>query len=75
MTRDRIFLVHILEAMEWIQRFTVQGRDDFLADRKNQSAVLRELEISEKRSKAFPANCAKPIPISLGNKWPAWGTS
>ena len=45
MTRDRIFLVHILEAMEWIQRFTVQGRDDFLAERKTQSAVLRELEI------------------------------
>jgi len=35
----------VLEAIEAIRDFTADGRDDFMADRKTQSAVIRQLEI------------------------------
>jgi uncharacterized protein with HEPN domain len=41
---DRAYLEHILECIGWITRFTAGGRDEFLSDRKTQSAVLRELQ-------------------------------
>lgn len=43
--RDRLFLAHIFEAIERIERFTVDGRAAFMADEKTQSAVMRQLEI------------------------------
>ena len=43
--RDRLFLAHILEAIADIQSFIAAGRDGFMADRKTQSAVVRQLEI------------------------------
>ena len=43
--RDRLFLAHILEAIADIQSFVVAGREGFMADRKTQSAVVRQLEI------------------------------
>jgi len=57
MKRDRIYLDHILECIGWIERFTVEGREAFLKDRKTQSAVLRELqtlaESTERLSEEF----------------------
>ena len=43
--RDRLFLAHILEAIADIGSFVVAGREGFMADRKTQSAVVRQLEI------------------------------
>jgi len=43
--RDALFLGHIIAAAQDIQVFTVEGRDAFFADRKTQSAVIRQLEI------------------------------
>lgn len=45
MKDDRIYIDHILECMEWITRYTAEGRDAFFSDRKTQSATLRELQI------------------------------
>jgi uncharacterized protein with HEPN domain len=42
--RDRLFLGHILEAIEAIESFTT-GRAAFMADLKTQSAVVRQIEI------------------------------
>jgi uncharacterized protein with HEPN domain len=42
--RDRVHIDHILECIEWIARYTADGRDTFFSDRKTQSAVLRELQ-------------------------------
>ncbi len=57
MKSDRIFLDHILECVNWIERFTSEGREAFLKDRKTQSAVLRELqtlaESTERLSEEF----------------------
>jgi uncharacterized protein with HEPN domain len=43
--RDRLYLQHVLDAIEDAQTFTVDGRESFLSDRKTQSAVIRQLEI------------------------------
>lgn len=43
--RDRLFLQHMLAAIDDIALFTNGGKAEFLADRKTQSAVVRQLEI------------------------------
>ena len=43
--RDRLFLKHVLAAIDDIESFTTGGRSGFMADRKTQSAVVRQLEI------------------------------
>jgi uncharacterized protein with HEPN domain len=43
--RDRLFLVHVLSAIESITSFTVEGQRAFMADAKTQSAVIRQLEV------------------------------
>ena len=43
--RDTLFLKHIALAIADIESFTDQGRRGFMADRKTQSAVVRQLEI------------------------------
>jgi uncharacterized protein with HEPN domain len=43
--RDALFLGHVLGAVADIGNFTAEGRQVFMADRKTQSAVMRQLEI------------------------------
>jgi uncharacterized protein with HEPN domain len=43
MKNDRLYLVHIIECIEKIERFTTEGKDSFLLDDKTQDAVLRNL--------------------------------
>ena len=43
--RDRLFLKHVLSAIAEIESYTMDGRTGFMADRKTQSAVIRQLEI------------------------------
>jgi uncharacterized protein with HEPN domain len=43
--RDRLFLRHVLNAIDEIGSFTVEGQSTFMSDRKTQSAVIRQLEI------------------------------
>jgi uncharacterized protein with HEPN domain len=40
---DRLYLVHIRECIERIERYTASGQDAFLADTLIQDAVLRNL--------------------------------
>jgi uncharacterized protein with HEPN domain len=42
---DSIYLKHILECLDRISIYTVDGRDAFLADAKTQDAVLRNLQV------------------------------
>ena len=46
MKDDRVYLDHILECLEWIARYCGEGQQAFFADRKAQSATLRELAIA-----------------------------
>lgn len=45
MKDDRIYLLHIRDAIQYIGEYTVAGQESFLADRKTQDAVVRNLEI------------------------------
>ncbi len=51
----RVNLVHILECIEKIERFTVGGRERFLADDLVQDAVLRNFEIIGEAAKRIDA--------------------
>jgi uncharacterized protein with HEPN domain len=42
---DRVFLLHIREAIARISEYTRNGRDLFFSDTKTQDAVVRNLEI------------------------------
>ena len=43
--RDGLFLQPVLNAIDEIESFTTNGRSGFKADRKTQSAVIRQVEI------------------------------
>ena len=43
MTRDRVYLLHIKEAIRKIERFTAAGRAEFFSSELVQDAVLRNL--------------------------------
>jgi len=40
---DGLHLEHIVDCIEWVRRFTIDGREAFFADRKTQDAVVRNL--------------------------------
>jgi uncharacterized protein with HEPN domain len=40
---DRLYLIHIQEAIERIEEYTQDGKEYFLGDHKTQDAVLRNL--------------------------------
>jgi uncharacterized protein with HEPN domain len=40
---DRLYLIHIQEAIERIEEYTEDGKEVFFTDRKTQDAVLRNL--------------------------------
>lgn len=44
MKNETVYLDHIVECIEWIERHTAEGKEVFLKDRKTQSAVLREIQ-------------------------------
>ena len=45
MKDDRLYLSHILEAVEKIEQYTAEGREAFFGDSRTQDAVLRNFEI------------------------------
>lgn len=45
MKEDRIYLLHIADALADIQEYTKIGRDDFFSRKLVQDAVIRNLEI------------------------------
>ena len=62
MKSDRHYLDHILECLEWISRYTQQGRDAFFTERKTQSAVLRELQTLAESTKRLSAGLKEAHP-------------
>lgn len=45
MSRDQVYLRHIIEAIEKIERYTAVGKDVFLTESHWQDAVVRQLEV------------------------------
>jgi uncharacterized protein with HEPN domain len=42
---DRVYLLHIRDALERVVSYTKDGRESFFADAKTQDAVIRNLEV------------------------------
>ena len=45
MSRDFLYLRHILDALQRIERYTAGGRDEFLATDHLQDATIRQFEV------------------------------
>lgn len=45
MKDDKLYLIHILECIERVERYTSDGRNAFFSSRMTQDAVLRNLHI------------------------------
>ena len=60
MSRDDVYLRHILDAILSVQEYVTAGRDAFLSDSMRQDAVMRRLEIIGEAAKQLsPETTAK----------------
>jgi len=75
MKDDRIYLLHIRDAVQLILDYTTAGQEGFFADRKTQDAVVRNLEIIGEQRSAYLNRSRTLIPISLGDQSPECETS
>lgn len=60
--RDGLFLQHIVAAVADIQDFAAGGRETFLADRKTQRAVIRQVEIIGEAVKSLSPELTESAP-------------
>lgn len=51
MKDDRLYLIHILECIERVERYTSEGRQVFLDDTKTQDATVRNLQVLAESTK------------------------
>ena len=59
----RVFLLHILQAIEDIKEYTAgMDLEDFLGDKKTQDAVMRKLEIIGEAVKKLPESFKEKFP-------------
>ena len=54
MKDDRVYLRHILDAIQDIEQYASVGRDAFMGDRMRQDALLRKLEVIGEAVKTYP---------------------
>jgi uncharacterized protein with HEPN domain len=56
MRDDRLYLIHIVECIERIERYTTDGREAFLVDTRTQDAVLRNLHTLSESTQRISAD-------------------
>ena len=59
MKEDRLYLIHIQEAIERIEEYTREGEEVFLEDYKTQDAVLRNLHTLAESSQRISPDLKK----------------
>ena len=62
MKEDRLYLIHIQEAIERIEEYTREGEAAFLEDHKTQDAVLRNLHTLAESSQRISSDLKKRHP-------------
>jgi uncharacterized protein with HEPN domain len=56
MKDDRLYLVHILECIDRIERYTAEGKKAFMVDERTQDAVLRNLQVLSESTQRLSAD-------------------
>ena len=56
MKDERLYLVHTLDCISWVRRYTEDGEEAFYTDRKTQDAVLRNLQVLAQSCMRLPAS-------------------
>jgi uncharacterized protein with HEPN domain len=74
MKEDRVYLLHVADAIGQILEYTADGKDAFLADRKTQDAVVRNLQIVGEAVKRLSPGCARLTPTCPGSESPGCET-
>ncbi len=62
MKDDRLYLIHIQEAIERIEEYTQDGEEFFFDDRKTQDAVLRNLQTLAESSQRISSTLKDQFP-------------
>ncbi len=62
MKDDRIYLLHIRDAIQYVLEYTSAGKASFFADRKTQDAVIRNLEIVGEATKHLSVHLKEAHP-------------
>ena len=68
-------LRHAPDALDAIQRNTVEGREAFFADDKTQDAVIRNIEILGQAVKGISDDTRALEPTIRGERLPVYATS
>ena len=58
----RVYLAHILERIDRVREYTIQGRDAFFSDLRTQDAVIRNFEVIGEAAKRIPEEYRKAHP-------------
>jgi len=58
----RVYLAQILERIERIQEYTIDGKEAFFADEKTQDAVIRNFEVIGEAAKRIPGDYRQKHP-------------
>lgn len=62
MKDHRLYLIHILEAIQRIEEYTQEGREAFMSDPRTQDAVVRNFEIIGEAAKRIPEQVRADAP-------------
>ena len=62
MNKDRLYLIHIRDSLDWIFRYSEAGKTDFLENRKTQDAIIRNLEIIGEAVKQISSEIKSDFP-------------
>lgn len=74
MKDDKLYLLHISECLDRIDRYVSEGEELFMKDTKTQDAVLRNLQVMAESTLAFLQSLSLPIQKRTGEASPALGT-
>jgi uncharacterized protein with HEPN domain len=56
MKDDRVYLLHIRDALQRVTEYTIGGREAFMEDHRTQDAVIRNLEVVGEAAKKVSAS-------------------
>ena len=75
MTRDKIYIVHILECITRIEEYTQAGKHDFETFSRTQDAVIRNLHVLSESKREFLNQSENGTQVWIGAAYVHFGMS